>query len=197
MGSPPFDTPRASEFVELLRGRLPTKTFRHCLSVAEFMLTFHEEAGISREQAVNAGLLHDLCKAMKPAELNVAVEAHGLELTERQLDSPALLHGPVAAAVCEADLGIADPDVLDAIFWHTTGRPDWNAVGLALYLADYAEPLRTLDHAAEARDVLREEGFRAAVVYAAKMKLDYVGRQFTVDPTSAAFGTWVAEQWTE
>jgi HD superfamily phosphohydrolase YqeK len=68
---------------------------------------------------------------------------------------------------------------------------------LALYLADYAEPLRTLDQAAEARSVLREQGFRAAVVYAAKMKLDYVGRQFTVDPTSAAFGTWVAEQWTE
>ncbi|MDP7638684.1 MAG: bis(5'-nucleosyl)-tetraphosphatase (symmetrical) YqeK [Candidatus Hydrogenedentes bacterium] len=195
MGANFFDTARADEFVELLRARLPDKIFRHCLSVTEFMLAFHEQAGIGREQAVEAGLLHDLCKAMKPAELKAVVEARGLELTERQLVSPALLHGPVAAAECKSELGIADPEVLDAIFWHSTGRPNWSAVGLSLYLADYAEPLRTRNETAEARDLLREEGFRAAVIFAAKTKLAYIAREFALDPVSLAFGEWVAGEW--
>lgn len=190
----PFQTARASEFLALLGERLPKKTLNHCISVAEFMRSFADAAGITEEQATTAGLLHDLCKAMQADELLAGARGYGLELTPLQLEKPTLLHGPLAAEECRAALGIEDEDVIEAIRWHTTGRPDWGRVGLALYVADFAEPLRTMSEAAEARALLREKGFDVAVRFVADRKLAYVRERFTPGPMSEAFAEWLGRQ---
>ena len=77
-----FQTARADEYLERLRERLPNKTLRHVRGVAEMMLRVHEEAGISEEQAVAAGLLHDYCKAMKPAALLEQTDAYELDVPD-------------------------------------------------------------------------------------------------------------------
>jgi predicted HD superfamily hydrolase involved in NAD metabolism len=188
---PEFDTPRADEFLALLRERLPDKTFHHVVSVAEFLLTFYTEASITREQAVNAGLLHDVCKALPKDAL--VEQARAFDITEN-LDVPNLLHGPVGAEECRRNLGIVDEDVLDAIRFHTTGRKNWNRVGCALYLADFAEPLRTHPQASEARRILSEKGFNAALRYAVEEKVRDVEARFTLDSHSAEFAQWVAAE---
>lgn len=189
-----FQTARADEFIALLGERLPDKTLNHSISVAEYMLSFADAAGISDEQATAAGLLHDLCKAMQADELLAKARAYGLELTPLQREKPTLLHGAIAAEECRANLGIEDEDVIDAIRWHTTGRPDWGRVGLALYVADFAEPLRTIPEAAEARTLLNEEGLDAALRFVVNQKLSYVRERFTPDPMSEAFSEWVGQQ---
>ena len=190
-----FPTPRADEFLSILRERLPDKTFKHVNSVAEFMLSITNQAGITDEQAVNAGLLHDLCKAMQGEALLEAAERYGIPVTPYQREKPGLLHGPVAAEECRRGLGVTDPGVYDAIYYHTTGRAGLSNVGLALYLADFAEPLRSRPEADEARRILDEEGFEAAVRYAVETKLGYVARKFKVDPEAAAFARWIEREW--
>ena len=190
----PFEIARADEFLALLGARLPDKTLNHSISVAEFLRSFSDAAGITDEQATTAGLLHDLCKAMQADELLAGARTHGLELTPLQREKPTLLHGPMAAEECRGDLGIDDEAVIEAIRWHTTGRPEWGRVGLALYVADFAEPLRTIPEAAEARTVLGEKGFDAAVRFVADRKLAYVRERFTPDPMSEAFADWLAQK---
>ena len=66
-----------------------------------------------------------------------------------------------AAQEGESDLG-----VLAAVRWHSYGSPEWDAVGRALYCADFLEPGRTYDpdgraalaarYAEDPDDVLRE-----------------------------------------
>jgi nicotinate-nucleotide adenylyltransferase len=185
---PSFGTPRADEFIALLRERLPDKTFRHTVSVARTMLEVADEAGITQEQAVTAGLLHDLCKAMKPAELAEAAKSYGI--TE-YLDTPNLLHGPVAAEECRRKLGVTDGEVIDAIRWHTTGRAEWGRVGQALFYADFSEPLRPHRQAATARELYREKGFDAALRYVVEQKFHYVKTKFAPDPHAHAFEEWV------
>jgi len=51
------------------------------------------------------------------------------------------LHGPAAAARLEQD-GEQRFHVLEAIRWHTTGHPEWDRTGRALYMADFLEPGR-------------------------------------------------------
>lgn len=51
------------------------------------------------------------------------------------------LHGPAAAARLAGE-GERRSDVLEAIRWHTTGHPDWDRTGRALYMADFLEPGR-------------------------------------------------------
>ena len=183
----PFPHPRAEEFLELLRERLPEKTYDHCVSVAKTMLACADEAQITAEQAVEAGLLHDLCKATKPSELAEAASQYGIR---EHLDNPNLLHGPVAAEECCRKLGIEDGDVLDAIQCHTTGRAGWSRVGLAIFLADFSEPLRTHEGSAEARDILARDGFIPALRFAISQKLEHVKKHHTVDSNSLAFAEW-------
>ena len=186
-------TARADEYRALLAERLPDKTFRHCVSVSEHMVSFADAAGIDPEQAMTAGLLHDLCKAMQGPDLIRAAERYEIAVTPLHRKSPTLLHGPVAAEECRRDLGIEDTEVYDAIYWHTTGKADWNHVGLALYVADFSEPLRTMPEAAEARALLAHEGFEAALRFVAATKVAYVRERFTLDPDTEAFAKWVRE----
>ncbi len=182
-----FPVARADEFLELLRRRVREKTYNHCVSVAKTMLDIVEKAGITPEQAVTAGLLHDLCKAMKPAELGQAAAEYGIA---ENLDSPNLLHGPVAAEECSRRLGIGDEDVIDAIRWHTTGRAGWSRVGQAIYFADFSEPLRARAEAEEARAILYRDGFEAALLFVIDQKLNHVKKHHSLHPSSEDFAKW-------
>lgn len=182
---------RMEEFTALLRDRLPDKTLRHSLSVAEFMASVAERAGVEHERAVTAGLLHDLCKTMKPDALLERARAYGLEISELQQKKPNLLHGPVAAEETRRVLGVADDEVYDAIRWHTTGRPKWGRLGMALYIADFSEPLRDFPEADEARRILLEHGFDAALCYVAEERWKHVQTLPHVDPTTKAFVSWL------
>lgn len=186
-----LQTPRTEEYLTLLRNRLPEKTMKHCVSVAEHMLSYADDAGITQEQAVTAGLLHDLCKAMKHDELIAKARRYGIR---DHLETPTILHGPVAACECREDLNIVDEDVCNAIYWHTTGRENWNDVGLALYVADFCEPLRTHREAGEARERLAEKGFEAALRYTVATKVAYVRKKYTPDAATEAFARWISER---
>ena len=183
-----FTTPRADEYLALLTLRMPVKTLNHVKSVARFMLTFSDEAKISKEQAVTAGLLHDLCKAYSKVELRLKAEGYNLN---EHLDNPNLLHGPAAAAECRIDLGITDEEVLEAIEFHTTGKGNWNPVGCALYVADFAEPLRTRPEAARAREILTSEGYYATLDYVAKTRSKFTREKHGVNEDTEAFITWL------
>ncbi len=185
-------SPRAEEFIALLSERLSNETRRHSLSTAELMTSFAAQAGITHEQAVTTGLLHDLGKGMDEAELLEAAERYGIVPSELQRHVPKLLHGPVAAEECRRRLGIDDDAVYEAIYWHSTGRPGLGNVGLALYVSDFAEPARTFHEAAVARAILCEQGFAKAVRYATEQKLRRLGAKSSfVDPITEAFYAWL------
>ncbi|MEX2016831.1 MAG: bis(5'-nucleosyl)-tetraphosphatase (symmetrical) YqeK [Candidatus Hydrogenedentales bacterium] len=190
-----FEIPRAGEFVALLHDRLPDKTYQHCLSVAEFCRSFIHKAGITEEQAITAGLLHDLCKPLKNDEMLIAAAKYDIRAAPLQREKPTLLHGPVAAEECRRELGVVDPDILDAIYWHTTGRADWNPVGVALYVADYAEPRRQRRESDEARAILEKRGYEAAVRYVVNEKISQIEKKWGLDPDALAFREWIERAW--
>lgn len=84
---------------------------------------------------VAAGMLHDGLREAPPEELRPLVPATFRHLTG------GLLHGPAAAERLRQD-GVTDEPVLRAIAYHTIGHPDLDALGRALFIADYIEPGR-------------------------------------------------------
>lgn len=189
--TPAVQTSRAERFIRLLKKRLTSETVRHCISTAEFMSAFAAEAGITEDQALDAGLLHDLCKGMDGRGLLRAACRYGIEVNDAQRARPKLLHGAVSAEECRRTGLIADEDVYEAIYWHTTGRPHLGPVGLALYFADFAEPSRTFSQAAEARALLVADGFEAAVRFVSVSKLERVRGKRHCDPMTEAFNAWL------
>jgi len=192
--APLLQTDRAEELVRLLRERLRGKTVNHSISTARFMASYATEAGITAGQALTTGLLHDLCKDMRGHALLAAAEAYGIEVSDIQRLKPKLLHGPVAAEECRRSHLIDDDAVYEAIYWHTTGRPGLGKLGLALYLADFAEPLRRISEAAEARSMLEAEGFHKALLFASNAKLDHLRKKGVHDPTTGRFQAWLEQE---
>lgn len=82
-----------------------------------------------------AGYLHDALRETPPDELRPLVPAPLRNLAGK------LLHGPAAAERLRAD-GIGDENLLRAIAYHTIGHPELDALGRALFIADYIEPGR-------------------------------------------------------
>lgn len=188
-----LDVPDAERYLRVVQRRLPEKTARHSVSTAIWMGTIAEGLGHDRDSFVVAGLLHDIGKKYKGPALLARAQLYGLPLTDLQRSKPKLLHGPVAAEECVRDLGVHDEAVYEAIYWHTTGRPELGTVGLVLYYADFSEPLRERDEAAQARKVLEQEGFWTALCFVADRKLAYVRLKPPVDPMSEAFHSWLSE----
>ncbi|MGK7310845.1 MAG: HD domain-containing protein [Candidatus Longimicrobiales bacterium M2_2A_002] len=110
----------------------------HMARVAEVMVGWAEalelEAGTRRRWRA-AAMLHDVLRDADPETLRDDVPAELRDLPG------GLLHGPAAAERLEA-AGVDDGPLLTAVRWHTTGHPDFDRLGKALYVADFTEPGR-------------------------------------------------------
>ena len=75
------------------------------------------------------------------------------ELEQRALK---LLHSKTGAAVARRVFGVEDA-VYDAIWYHTTGKPDMTRLEKIIYLADYIEPSRDFPGVEELRKAVYED----------------------------------------
>jgi len=129
------------------RGELPEwtragpKRRAHMGHVAALMRQWAEALPLPQRDVVRwtaTGWLHDVLREADPEELR----PH-MPLLFRPLPGK-LLHGPAAAERLRDDL---DPEMCEAIRFHTLGSPRFGRLGRALYLADFLEPGRTFDPA--------------------------------------------------
>ena len=66
---------------------------------------------------------------------------YGIALDDLEAQVPKLLHSKTGAAVAERTFG-EGPEVVRAIYYHTTGRAGMTLLEKIIYLADYIEPTR-------------------------------------------------------
>lgn len=179
-------------YLALLRGRLPDKRLRHVLGVTDLATAIALREGLEVARVETAALLHDLCRTVSNEGMLERAMHYGLPVSTLQRAKPMLLHGPVAAEEARRTLGLEDPEVYEAIYWHTTGVPGLRPVGQALYLADFAEPNRDYPEAAEARACWEREGFDAALRFVAAHKAEFATKKPSgADPNTAAFLAWL------
>jgi len=156
-----------------LKKNLKPKRYRHTLGVVESAAKLAEYYGENIEKARYAALLHDCAKNFSDKDLiRVAKEAN-LELDPIIMEEPQLLHGPVGAVIAKQEYGIKDHEVLNAIAYHTTGRPYMSNLEKIIYLADFVEPGRDYPSV----DALREhayKGLNGAMIFALTNTIRYI-----------------------
>lgn len=81
-----------------------------------------------------------------------------MPVTEFELDHPFLIHAKLGAYLAGKKYGVEDPEILDAITWHTTGKPEMSKLEMIIYIADYIEPQRD-----KARGWTRYGGWRLQI----------------------------------
>jgi predicted HD superfamily hydrolase involved in NAD metabolism len=185
---------RYKEYLAYLRDHAPEQTVSHCVFTAEYLSSFAGSLGVDHDEAIAAGLLHDLLRQEPGDSLLAEARALGIPIDECHCEVPMLLHGPVAAHRVRSGLNVPSEAVFEAIYWHTTGRPKLGMLGRALYVADFSEPTRRFPQASEAREILRKEGFLHALKYVARCRQEYLKDKDFIDPTSQAFYLWLTRE---
>ena len=137
---------------EYLKENLKPTRLEHTYNVRDMALELAGIYGADRGKTEQAALYHDMCKGKDYTEdkLNEYVKKFGLD--EKYLNNSALSHSKVAAKIMEEELGITDRDVLNAVSFHTTGRPGMSMLEKIIFIADAAEPGRTYEGAEKIRE---------------------------------------------
>lgn len=132
---------------------LSPSRFTHVEGVVATAIDLARHYGVSVEKATIAAWLHDLAREWSKENLLEAAKL--FTVPEGFAEVPILLHGPVAAHLGETLYGIDDEEILDAVRYHTTGKPDMARLCSVLFVADAIEPNRFYPGVTQ----LREEAF--------------------------------------
>ncbi len=130
------------ELIKTLEQELSYKRFIHTLSVAGTASSLAMCYGADLEKAETAGLLHDCAKCMDVRKMQKVCEKAGLTVSSFEADSASLLHSKAGSVLAAEKYGITDPDMINAIRYHTTGRPGMSLLEKIIFVADYIEPGR-------------------------------------------------------
>lgn len=127
---------------ELLARGMKESRLTHTLGVRSEAVKLAQLHGASMQSASVAAMLHDIAKPLPLCDMQVLAHKYNLTLPNDILADGNLLHGPVAAAIAEYELGITDPEILSAISCHTTGKKNMTTLEMCVFLADAIEPNR-------------------------------------------------------
>lgn len=125
-----------------LQSRITGERYQHSLGAQQKALELARFFKLSLEdieKAGIAGLLHDCAKALSPEALFEACDRFNISITDDDRLSPQTLHPFVGAEIVRRELDIEDTETLDAIRYHTTGRPNMSDVEKVVYVADKIE----------------------------------------------------------
>ena len=143
-----------SEFepiVEKMRNTIPTRTFDHVKRTVKYAFKLNTKLGLDYKKVFLSTFLHDCAK-----HLHRAME--GVPL--------AVEHQFLGVEIAQKDYDIHDKDVLDAINYHTTGRPNMSTLEKLVFCADMLEEGRNYVGVDELRNIIEndfEKGFVACV----------------------------------
>lgn len=160
-----------SEALKILEKHLPEKRYVHTLGVLETALTLANGTNLDLKKVELAAIFHDYAKYHPEAEMKELINQH-FPKDLLKFDKE-IWHGPVGAYLVKTELGIDDPDVFDAIYYHTTGRANMSLLEKIIYVADYIEPGRNFPGVEEARR-LANENLDDAVLFAVQNTIRFL-----------------------
>jgi len=145
---------------------LSPRRCQHSLGVADLAGQMAGKMGLDPAPARVAGLLHDHMRETEPAELLRIARSLGFALHMMEIRYPVLLHSPIGAALLPEKFGIRDPEILEAVRYHTTGAGRMGLLARIVFTADLLEPSRNYPGVEELRQVAErdpEAGFEVCV----------------------------------
>lgn len=107
-----------------LKKELDDDRYRHTLGVMYISAALAMRYGDDLEKAQVAGLLHDCAKCIPNEKKIKLCEKHQIPISRVEQGAPFLLHSKLGAYLAEFKYDVKDEEILQAIVWHTTGKPE-------------------------------------------------------------------------
>lgn len=137
-----------------VRPQLTEHRYQHTLGVMESAIELANRYGADPKKAEIAAIFHDYAKFRPKDEMMQIIIEQSMDPLLLKFNSE-LWHAPVGAYLTEKEAGIFDSEILDAIRYHTSGRPQMTLLDKIIYLADYIEPGRHFPGVEEVREMAK------------------------------------------
>jgi predicted HD superfamily hydrolase involved in NAD metabolism len=125
-----------------LKDILKPSRYQHSTGVESVAKDLAVINGYDMEKAGLAGILHDCAKYLPDTGLLAECIKYKLPVTDTERKCVHLLHAKVGALYARIKYEINDEEILNAITFHTTGRPAMTMLEKIIFTADYIEPYR-------------------------------------------------------
>ncbi|WP_223127947.1 bis(5'-nucleosyl)-tetraphosphatase (symmetrical) YqeK [Pasteuria penetrans] len=145
---------RENSITNTVQGMVSPQRWRHIQGVHEIAVDMATAYGVDTDDAGLSALLHDACKEWSQKQL--ASYLGRLEMTW-MVYPISIWHGPVAALWAREELGIENAQVLNAVRYHSTGKPQMTMLEKIIYLADRVEPGRDYPGVEELRTLVPDQ----------------------------------------
>ncbi|MCY7848912.1 bis(5'-nucleosyl)-tetraphosphatase (symmetrical) YqeK [Bacillus haynesii] len=173
------------EALACVQEQLTEQRYIHTVGVMETAVKLAERFGADVKKAETAAIFHDYAKFRPKEEMKQIILDGGgpLEVLDFHHE---LWHAPAGAALVKTEVGITDEDILSAIRFHTSGRPNMTLLEKVIYVADYIEPGRRFPGVEEVR-TLAEEDLDSALIQALKNTITFlISKNQAVYPETVA-----------
>lgn len=125
-----------------LKKVLSSSRYEHTLGVEFTSAALAMRYDYDITKAKIAGLLHDCAKCIDDNEKLEECIKYGVEVTPTEMQCKFLLHSKLGEYYAKNKYYINDDQILNAIKYHTTGRPSMTLIEKIIFVADYIEPSR-------------------------------------------------------
>lgn len=130
------------QILDKLSNKINAKRLEHSIGVEYTAANMAMVHRVDINKARLAGILHDCAKGYSTEEKLKKAIKHNLSINSYERKNPDMLHAKLGAYYAKAKYDVNDEDVLNAICYHTTGRPDMSTLEKIIFVADYIEPNR-------------------------------------------------------
>ena len=176
---------------------LPKGLQNHIHRTRKIAKSLAERYQVDLTQVDYAMASHDLARNLSDNELLKLADDLKIPVSSIEVQSPVLLHGPVAAKWLEHEFNILNPDVLQAVWFHTTGTPDFHIIGKIVFISDKLDPAKKLrfPHFDVIEEAVFEDLNYAILNYLIDLISIQEGRQKTAHPLTYAFKKLLEKQY--
>ncbi|HHY97232.1 MAG TPA: HD domain-containing protein [Firmicutes bacterium] len=162
-----------AELAERLGKLVTAHRYRHSIGVMNMAVQLAERYGVDMDKARIAGLLHDCARDLPQDVVLKLAEQWHVVFDEIERAEPKLIHGPLGAEYARRQFEIEDPEILDAIRFHVTGRERMTPLEKIVYVADCIELGRAYKGVSDIRRAVKSN-LDVALTMAQNQKLGYL-----------------------
>ena len=140
---------QGGRYFEFVKKTLPEKRLIHTAEVTVTALKKVKELNLDKNKVITACILHDAAKYIDHTTVK------GFKLPDG-VPNP-VVHAFLGAYIAKNHLKIDDEEIIDAIRYHTSGKPEMSVLGKLLFTADMIEKNRIYDGVERLREIYEED----------------------------------------
>lgn len=124
-----------------VKQKLSEKRFKHSEAVVKRAIEYANNYNVDIETVKLVAIAHDIAKELTSQEIESYLQKYNIELDNIEKQNKDLLHAKIGAYICKNEYGFTE-DMVNAVKYHTTGRPNMSTLEKIIYLADATEETR-------------------------------------------------------